>query len=78
MSGWFKQLNANYFRDQQGYNSNNYYHELESLVAAEYFKVRFVRSPSSTEGNQSSVDCFKSNKNVYNVLNLDNRVPVHD
>ena len=26
--------------------SNNYYHELESLVA-EYFKVKFVRSPSS-------------------------------
>ena len=43
-----KQLNANFFRDQQGYDSNNYCHELESSVA-EYFKVKFVRSPCSKE-----------------------------
>ena len=34
----------NYFLDQQGYD--NYCHKLESSVA-EYFKVEFLRSPSS-------------------------------
>ena len=44
---------------------------------AEYIKVKFVRCPSSNKGNQSSADCFKSNKNICNVLNFDNRVHVY-